>query len=234
MNGHKPDFSFAHREEGFDNHIDQSIRGYSDLHKDIISMSKYFIEDNTSVVDIGCSTGKTIYEMAKYNKATSPNARIYGVEYAVGFENALAERQTQCANEDLKAEFFIEDIRDFSWPCDCSLVTSIFTLQFMPRQSRQSVVQEIYQALIDGGAFIFAEKTVAESARMQQILTFSHYDYKRQNFTAEDIMDKEQELRSMLKPNTWNELRNLLLTAGFQDIQPFWQNHQFVGAIAIK
>ena len=25
------DFTFAHREEGFDNHIEQSIRGYSDL-----------------------------------------------------------------------------------------------------------------------------------------------------------------------------------------------------------
>ena len=25
------DFTFAHREEGFDNHIEQSIRGYSQL-----------------------------------------------------------------------------------------------------------------------------------------------------------------------------------------------------------
>ena len=52
------DFTFAHREEGFDKHIEQSIRGYSDLIQDVISLSRHFIEDNTNVVDIGCSTGK--------------------------------------------------------------------------------------------------------------------------------------------------------------------------------
>ena len=31
------DFTFAHREEGFDEHINNSIRGYSDLLQDVIS-----------------------------------------------------------------------------------------------------------------------------------------------------------------------------------------------------
>ncbi len=34
------DFTFAHRKEGFDKHIEQSIRGYSDLMQDVISLSK--------------------------------------------------------------------------------------------------------------------------------------------------------------------------------------------------
>ena len=32
------DFTFAHSEEGFDNHTEQSIRGYSDLMNDVISL----------------------------------------------------------------------------------------------------------------------------------------------------------------------------------------------------
>ena len=52
------DFTFAHREEGFDEHIEKSIRGYSQLIDDVISLSRYFIEDETNVIDIGCSTGK--------------------------------------------------------------------------------------------------------------------------------------------------------------------------------
>ena len=47
------DFTFAHRQEGFDEHIDWSIRGYSDLLDDVINLSRYFVEDNTKVVDIG-------------------------------------------------------------------------------------------------------------------------------------------------------------------------------------
>ena len=52
------DFTFAHREEAFDNHIEKSIRGYSTLLEDTINLSRYFVEDNTYIVDIGCSTGK--------------------------------------------------------------------------------------------------------------------------------------------------------------------------------
>ena len=52
------DFTFAHREEGFDEHIEKSIRGYSHLMEDVISLSRYFVEDGTNVIDIGCSTGK--------------------------------------------------------------------------------------------------------------------------------------------------------------------------------
>ena len=52
------DFTFAHREEGFDEHIEKSIRGYSQLMDDVISLSRYFVENETNVVDIGCSTGK--------------------------------------------------------------------------------------------------------------------------------------------------------------------------------
>ena len=44
------DFTFAHREEGFDNHIEKSIRGYSDLMNDVISLSRYFVEDNTCLL----------------------------------------------------------------------------------------------------------------------------------------------------------------------------------------
>ena len=56
-------FTFATREEGFDNHIDTSIRGYNDLWQDVVDISQYFVENGTSVVDIGCSTGKMLKSM---------------------------------------------------------------------------------------------------------------------------------------------------------------------------
>jgi tRNA (cmo5U34)-methyltransferase len=85
-----------------------------------------------------------------------------------------------------------------------------------------------------GGAFVFAEKTVAENARIQEMMTFTYYDYKRKSFTEKDIMDKEVTLRNMLKPNTWKEIEEMIYAAGFSSVQPFWQNFLFVGAIAIK
>ena len=59
------DFTFAHREEGFDEHIEKSIRGYSHLIEDVISLSRYFVEDDTNVIDVGCSTGKMTKALIK-------------------------------------------------------------------------------------------------------------------------------------------------------------------------
>ena len=225
------DFTFAHREEGFDNHIDKSIRHYSTLHDDIVSMSKYFVEDGTNVIDIGCSTGKTLGAMIEQNRGIAPYAIYTGVESANGFVEDMRARMHEYQMDDLS--LLHEDVRDFEFK-NCSLVTSIFTLQFMPRKDRQDTLNRIYQGLNPGGAFIFAEKTYSCNPKVQDMLTFMFYDYKRKAFDDKDILDKEVELRHMLKPNTWLELNAMLSEAGFSSVQTFWQNHLFVGAIAIK
>ena len=126
------------------------------------------------------------------------------------------------------------DIRNFIFPVDSSFITSIFTLQFIPKRDRQSILDSIYDSLLPGGAFVFSEKTYASSPELEQILTFLFYDHKRKEFSCEDIMDKEYTLRSMLKPMHWDDLLSMMYEAGFQEVQPFWRNHLFVGAIAIK
>ena len=221
-------FTFATRDEGFDNHINQSIRHYSDLWNDVLSMSQYFVEDYTNVVDIGCSTGKLLKAMIAQN-TFAPAASYIGVEVEPDFYDVLDEDERNIPN----LHYEKTDIRSFHFG-NCSLVTSIFTLQFMPQRDRQDVIDCIYNGLQKGGAFIFAEKTVSESARIHEIRTFTYYDFKRESFTTDDIMDKERTLRHMMKPNTRSELIDMVSRAGFEHVDSFWQNHAFTGFIAIK
>ena len=225
------DFTFAHREEGFDEHIEKSIRGYSNLLDDVISLSRYFVEDGTNIVDIGCSTGKLTKAMIEYNQDHCSKGRYIGIEIAEGFYKDLEKRADEL--DKYEVDFILDDIRNYEF-MNCSLVTSIFTLQFMPKKDRLNVIKNVYNGLNDGGAFIFAEKTVCEDSRLQEMITFNFYDYKRKHFEASDILEKEKTLRNMLKPNTWKELEGMLECAGFKTAQPFWRNHMFVGAIAIK
>jgi len=225
-------FTFATRNEGFDNHINASIRHYGDLWNDVLSMSQYFVEDDTNVVDIGCSTGKLLKAMIKQN-TFAPRANYIGVEieedFYAGFEEDMRD---EVLNKRLTYKTC--DVRSFSFNFNCSLVTSIFTLQFMPQRDRHDVIARIYDGLHEGGAFIFAEKTVASSARIHEIRTFTYYDFKRESFSTEDIMDKERTLRHMMKPNTRQELLDMVDDAGFRQVDSFWQNHAFTGFIAIK
>lgn len=218
------DFTFAHREEGFDEHINWSIRGYQNLLNDVVSFSRYFIEDNTNVVDIGCSTGKLTQALIEHNEDLIPNVNYIGVEIAEGFREALNDRSFTC---------ILDDIRNYDFK-NCSLVTSIFTLQFMPKKDRQSVIEKIYDGLNVGGGFIFSEKIDCVNSRLQDMITFNYYDFKREQFDTEDIMNKERTLRHMLKPNTWKEIEDMILSAGFKTVEQFWRNHNFLGAIAIK
>ena len=229
------DFTFAHREEGFDEHIEKSIRGYSQLISDVVSLSRHFIEDDTNVVDIGCSTGKMTQRLLEENKDHCSDASYVGVEIAEGFFKDLDNRYKDITKNNPWAEvnFIKDDIRNYKFE-KCSLVTSIFTLQFMSKRYRKLVIERIYDGLNCGGAYIFAEKTICENALVQDMITFNYYDYKKMSFTTDDIMDKERTLRHMMKPNTWKEIEDMVLIAGFNTVQPFWRNHAFVGALAIK
>jgi tRNA (cmo5U34)-methyltransferase len=230
------DFTFAHREEGFDNHIEMSIRGYNNLHDDVVNLSRYFVENETWVVDIGSSTGKTIAAMAEQNHSFAPRASYIGIECAPGFHKNMKDRVDHLKKKFPEANFYFEetDVRDFYQFENSSLVTSLFTLQFMPIKDRKSVIEGVYNGLNKGGAFIFAEKIVANDAKIQDMLTFNYYDHKRKSFSEKDIMDKERTLRNMLKPNSWEDNVAMLKSVGFNSVQTFWQNHLFVGAIALK
>ena len=229
------DFTFAHREEGFDEHIEQSIRGYSNLLEDVISLSRYFVEDNTNVYDIGCSTGKLTARILEHNHKACPDAQYVGVEIAEGFFGNLADRKIELSEDypDTSVKFIEDDIRNYEFE-NCSLVTSLFTLQFMPYSCREEVINNIYNGLNEGGAFIFGEKIDTSHSRIENMLRTVYYEFKSKSFDYEDIMQKELTLKNMLKPNYWCEIERMLDQAGFKAVQSFWQNHLFIGAIAIK
>lgn len=223
-------FSFASREEGFDEHISASIRGYSELIEDVVSYSRYFVENSTNVVDIGCSSGRLLRKMCSQN-LFAKEAKYTGIEIEEFFYKHFDVDPLSEPN----LSFFKGSVLDYKFE-NCSLITSIFTLQFIPMLARKTVLDRVYRGLNRGGAFLFSEKTIAVDPRIQEIKTFTYYDFKRKSFTTEDIMDKERELRHMLKPNTRNELLQMCADAGFgvQSIESFWQNHAFTAFVAIK
>ena len=197
---------------------------------DVIAFSRYFVENDTNVVDIGCSTGKLTKALMEYNNDIAPNAQYVGVEIAEGFIKNLKDRKKEIGEN---VEFVFDDIRNYEFT-NCSLVTSLFTLQFMPKKDRGDVIQKIYDGLNDGGGFLFSEKIDSENSRIQDMMTFNYYDYKRQFYSAEELLDKEQTLRHMMKPLTIDELDEMSRLAGFEIVETFWQNFNFVGMLCIK
>ena len=218
-------FSFSYTAHEFVDHIGKSIRGYHELRDDIVGISRYFVEDDTAVVDIGCSQGSMIRRIRDANDQ-APNAQYVGIEINDSFQ--------QHWKSEPNLTYKIEDIRESDSLQNMSLAISMFTFQFLPERDRLSLMQKIFDNLVDGGAFVTSEKVFSNNAKTQNMLEFLYYDFKRQSFSEKEILDKEQELRHLAKNTTENMLMRQLRSIGFRGVQTFWRNFNFVGVLAMK
>ena len=120
-------FTFGHGEaENFDEHIKKSIRGYDNLLQDVVNLSQYFVEQDTTVVDIGCSTGKLLHEIVAKNVI---DCEYVGVELEENFVKLLDNTKELVSKKhpNTRLSFIKGDIRDYKFT-NCSLITSLFTL----------------------------------------------------------------------------------------------------------
>lgn len=218
-------FSFTNFSKDFDDHIDKSIRGYSTLRSDVVNISKYFAEDDTSILDLGCSQGSLIRMMYEQNTHTN-SAKYIGVDVNDSFSQHWREEE--------RLKYIVDDVTTMTFPDDLILVTSLFTFQFIPERKRRPLMEKIYANLVEGGAFVFSEKLLSVGGKSQNMMEFMYYDYKREHFTEKEILDKEIELRHLAKLTNEDLLVKQLLGVGFRQIQTFWRNFNFVGMIALK
>ncbi len=227
------DFSFSNLgTENFDEHIDLSIPHYSTLNNNIIALSDYFVENGTNVYDIGCSTGKLLRRLREKRETKDCIGSEVNETKYIGLE--INEEFSKDFIQEKNFKLIEEDLLNYDSFDNASLITSVFTLQFISQKDRKKILQKIYDGLNDGGAFIFSEKIISESAKIENIQTFLYYSFKRQNFSAEEILDKEVNLRSIMKPVTLEQNMKMLKEVGFKDIDIFWRNFNFVGIAAIK
>lgn len=199
--------------QDFDDHINKSIPNYNVLLSMIVSLSEYFVVKDAKIYDLGCSTGKLLKTI------DAPCEKI-------GYDLAeLLPKEHGFYKVDLNKSFVVEN---------ACVVYSVFTMQFLDPSKRLNYIKTVYDGLNIGGAFIIAEKIFQQSGNIQEIFSFSHYDYKRQSFTSDEIIKKEKDLRFVMKPMLESDLLFALKNVGFNTISSFWQSFNFKAFIAIK
>lgn len=221
-------FSFAAHAAKFDEHIGQSIPGLGFLSDHCLRLSPRFIQDCSTVLDVGCSTGRFLRAVSRFNHKKHEGVKYVGIDVESRFDNQWGRLRTE------NVDFRCQDARVLQGIEDTSLVYSRFTLQFLPERDKQRALQNIYNKMLPGGALIIAEKVLARSGRLQDALTFPYYDRKGRYFTAEEILDKERRLRGQMTLWSEDELKSKLVQVGFGDAQTIWTSFPFTAAIALK
>ena len=173
----------------FDKHINLSIPNYDFLKDHVKYLIEALSEEDTNVLDLGCSTGSLLLSLDKKKTCSYTG---YDISNLIPEYNSIKNLQ-----------FVKEDLTKVDLPNNSSVISSIFTLQFLPRHKRKEVVKKAYNSLNEGGYFIICEKIHSNDPCIESITNSIYYKYKRKNFTDTEIIQKQQELTSVMKLKTF-------------------------------
>ena len=215
----------------FVSHAKKSIPGYSEGHNLIISLSDYFLENDSVCYDIGSSTGELLFKISNHtNKKVKKFIGIDSEKSMIKLSNGYKKK----FDKKNKVKFVHKNIQKMKLERS-SMIISYYTIQFIPPRVRQNIINKIFKSLEWGGCFIMFEKIRGEDARFQDIYTSLYNDFKeKNNFSLSEIFNKQKSLRGVLEPFSNYGNTSMLKRSGFKDISSIYQNISFKGYLAIK
>lgn len=214
-------------EKHFDQHVRKSVPGYELSHYLVSLLSDPFVQKDSLVVDLGCSTG-TLSRIL-YDRHASKKPRILGIDNQ---ENMIKKAKELSA--DYPISYLNEDLSTYDLPDGMSMAISFYTLQFIPPSIRQELVNRIYSSLNWGGGFFLFEKVRGPDARFQDYINHAFMNFKLNNFSPSEVIGKANSLIGVLEPFSTQGNLDLLKRAGFSDVCTVSKLLCFEGFLAIK
>jgi tRNA (cmo5U34)-methyltransferase len=215
----------------YDDMLERSIPQYAVMREAVTTLALHFAQPHTTVLDLGCSQGGAL---APIMARLGANYAYHGVDSS---EPMLLAARQRFATSIEQGQCVIDacDLRANYPAVEASVTLAILTLQFIPPEHRQKLVQQMYDHTRPGGACLVVEKVLGSSAAIDTLMVATYYGMKAENgYSAEQIQSKRAALEGVLMPLTapWNE--DLLRMAGFRQIDCFWRWMNFTGWVAIK
>lgn len=213
----------------FDRHVSLSVPEYDGVQRLVARLATYFLVDGGTVVDWGCSTGRTIAEVAREN----PGRRVsyLGVDES---QEMLARAVSRLRDAGVDADLRALPLRLVPLPAGTCLVTALYVLQFLPPEARREALLAAAAALSEGGALVLVEKVLPDDPELcgpfQDILWDEKLDG---GYRPEEVQAKAHSLRGVLRPLSAAGVERTLAACGFRATR-FWQHLSFVGWVCVK
>ena len=223
--------------ESFDDMLSRSIPQYDVMRAAVndLSMSVLGRREGSSrpfIIDLGTSRGRAVEEIVRRCEGAAdfllceisePMLKAARELYA----DRIDSGEVRVEKRDLRTEF------PSGRPA--SLVLSVLTLQFVPINYRQHIVQQIHDTLEPGGAFIIVEKVLGDGPVNDDFMVDLYHARKHAAGYSYDSIDrKRQALEGVLVPITARHNVDLFERAGFRFVDCFWRWMNFGAWIALK
>jgi tRNA (cmo5U34)-methyltransferase len=226
------DFSFDKKVVAvFPDMIKRSVPGY----ENVIIMSGLFAERfaqaGSNVYDLGCSLGATT--LALRSRISVPGVKIIAVDNSPDMIGRCREILTADEGK-APVELLCEDIRNVDFQ-DNSMTVLNFTLQFLPPEDREPLLQRIYESMLPGAALVLSEKITFSEKRNSELFMDIYHSWKAYNGYSEmEIQQKRTALENVLIPDTIPQHSARLEKIGFKRCELWFQCFNFMSMVAFK
>src|SRR3989338_2148669 len=216
----------------FDDMLQRSVPFYTQQQEMIMALGKQFYQPGTAIYDLGCSLGTTLINFGQ--DLNRQDAQLIGYDSSVPMIEK-ARKAIKARQLDRLIELRYGDLNKGVVIENASVVTMLWTLQFVRPLSRDRLIQTIYRGLVEGGALMLAEKVLTNNSHVNRLFIELYYDYKRrQGYSDEEIIRKREALENVLVPYRIEENMELFRRNGFELCETFFQYYNFVGFLCVK
>jgi len=215
----------------FPDMIKRSVPGYPTIVSMTGLLAGRYATAGSTLYDLGCSLGASTLAIRQNIK--QQDCRIIAVDNS-------ASMLGRCQNiidtdtHDTPVSLTCADLQDVAIE-DASVVVLNFTLQFIPRELRDSVIHRIYQGLRPGGIMVLSEKVTFEDPHLDELNIDLHHQFKRANgYSDLEIAQKRSALENVLLPETLCQHKQRIARAGFSSCDVWFQCFNFASLVALK
>lgn len=228
------DFDFGAKTAAvFDDMLDRSVPFYQEIQRMVAELAVDFVENGTSVYDLGCSTATTFLHIDR-QLAPDVEAKFVGLDYSQEMLDKAAQK-LQVAKFRHPYELRHTDLNNGVEISNASVVLCVLTLQFVRPLYRERIVKSIYDGLTDNGCVILVEKVLGENSTFNRLFINHYYELKRRNGYSElEIAQKREALENVLVPYRLEENKELLRGQGFRHVDVFFKWYNFCAMVAMK
>ena len=227
------DFCFDDRVvEVFPDMINRSVPGYPTILQTMSKLTSRYVQPHSNLYDLGCSLGAATLAM-RNGCAAVAGCQIIGVDNS----SAMIKRcrlHLDGYKSATPVELRCEDIQTTEIE-NASVVVMNFTLQFVPPEQRDALIQSVYNGLRPGGVLLLAEKFRAEHDAGDELLIELHHDFKRANgYSDLEISQKRAAIEQVMRIDRLSTHQQRLHQAGFASVQTWFQCFNFAALVAEK
>jgi|TARA_B100000959_G_C14883741_1_gene583684 tRNA (cmo5U34)-methyltransferase len=215
----------------FPDMILRSVPGYPLTISMISVIADKFYQTGSNIYDLGCSLGTVSIAISKVLK--DKKCKIIAIDDSEAMIRSCCKNNIK-ENYENKIDFILDDMLTTNIS-NASIVVMNFSLQFIPLESRQKLVEKIFNGLLPGGALILSEKILFDDMDENDLMSRLHYHMKELNgYEKLEISSKRKSLEDVLIPEKIDTHLERLSRAGFKDSFVWLKCFNFASLVAFK